>query len=138
MLSDFNTTLTLIKRAAVEAVDATKPSTICFGKVISASPLQIRVEQKLTLGMNQLVLSRNVTDFDIDLTVGHATQDYSHTHQIEDTYSGGGEASVDTHKHDYTGRKMFTVHGALLVGEHVLLLRMQGGQKYIVLDRLAL
>ncbi len=62
-MSDANGLVETLKRAAIEAVDAKKPVCIYFGKVISASPLQINVEQKMTLGEKQLVLSRNVTDF---------------------------------------------------------------------------
>ena len=52
-----------IKKAASKAVKAEKPVEVCFGKVTSASPLQILVDQKFTLGAAQLVLTRNVTDF---------------------------------------------------------------------------
>ena len=54
-----------VHQAAVEAVESTKPVNVCFGKVISASPLQINVEQKMILTEKQLVLSRNVTDFEV-------------------------------------------------------------------------
>ena len=53
----------LLKRTALDAVLAAKPSNIMFGKVTSVSPLKINVEQKMELGAAQLVLSRNVTDF---------------------------------------------------------------------------
>jgi hypothetical protein len=42
-----------IKKAAVEATKAEKPVEICFGKVTSASPLKILVDQKMTLGAAQ-------------------------------------------------------------------------------------
>ena len=48
-----------IKKAASKAVKAEKPVEVCFGKVTSASPLQILVDQKFTLGAAQLVLTRN-------------------------------------------------------------------------------
>jgi len=35
----------------------------------------------------------------------------------------------------FKGRKKFIIHNNLSVGEKVVLLRMQGGQKFIVLDR---
>lgn len=54
--------LKAIKRAAVEAVDASKPTNVVFGTVISKSPLKIKIDQKLTLGYVQLVLSRTVTE----------------------------------------------------------------------------
>lgn len=52
-----------IKKAAVQAMKAEKPVEICFGKVTGVSPLKILVDQKMTLGKAQLVLTRNVTDF---------------------------------------------------------------------------
>lgn len=42
----------------------------------------------------------------------------------------------DTHRHTVTGRKRVTVHNALAVGDEVILARKQGGQQYIVLDRI--
>lgn len=41
-----------------------------------------------------------------------------------------------THTHDIEGTKQMTIHNHLEKGEEVILLRMQGGQKYIVLDRI--
>ncbi len=116
-----------IKRAALEAVSASKPVEICFGKVINASPLRILVEQKMALGKGQLVLCRNVTDFETEVTTYWKTEDES---------GGSGEASFSSHKHDITGRKKITVHNGLAVGDEVILLRQQGGQKYIVVDRI--
>ncbi|GHV08706.1 hypothetical protein FACS1894217_11570 [Clostridia bacterium] len=124
------------KMAALAAVESTKPSGVYYGTVISASPLKINVEQKMVLEKAQLVLSRNVTEHSIEMTVNHTT-DYesSHTHAIQDTYTGGGTSSPTSHRHDYTGRKIFTVHNGLVTGDKVILLREQGGQKYIVWDR---
>ena len=36
----------VVKKAAVEAVEAGKPVNLLFGEVISASPLKIQVDQK--------------------------------------------------------------------------------------------
>nr|WP_294493183.1 DUF2577 domain-containing protein [uncultured Anaerosporobacter sp.] len=38
-----------MKKAAIEAVEASKPTDLIFGKVISANPLSVNVDQKLTL-----------------------------------------------------------------------------------------
>jgi hypothetical protein len=124
------------KMAALAAVESTKPSGVYYGTVISASPLKINVEQKMILEKAQLVLSRNVTEYTVEMTVNHST-DYesSHTHAIQDTYTGGGTSSPTSHRHGYTGRKTFTVHNGLVTGDKVILLREQGGQKYLVWDR---
>lgn len=116
-----------IKRAAIEAQESTKPVEICFGKVTSASPLKILVEQKLPLGEGQLILTRNVTDFTTEVTVDWNT---------ENKGGGSGYASYETHKHPIKGRKKITVHNGLVVGDEVILIRQQGGQKYIVVDRI--
>lgn len=65
-----------MKRAALKAVDARKPVEICFGKVTSASPLKILVDQKMTLGKSQLVLARNVTEHKIKITGGNIQNYY--------------------------------------------------------------
>lgn len=123
---DGNDLLETIKNIAVEAVDAKKPSGLLFGKVISDSPLKVLVEQKMTLTMEQLVLCRNVTDFKVMMTVKHFT---------EDKGGGAGDSSYETHKHEYKGKKEFLVHNKLKTGDEVLLLRQQGGQKFIIVDR---
>lgn len=120
-----------IKRAAVDAVDATKPVEVCFGKVSSASPLKILVEQKMTLGEAQLVLCRNVTDYKTDISGGN----------LQNFYYVGSPPNASTlpvspaHVHAM-GKIQVTVHNGLVVGDEVILLRQQGGQKYIVVDRI--
>lgn len=116
-----------IKRAAVEAVLAAKPVEICFGKVNNLSPLKILTEQKLLLGEAQLVLLRRVTEFPVEVTVDWDTKNES---------GGSGEAAFALHKHAIAGKKKILVHQGLAVGDRVLLLRQQGGQKYIVVDRI--
>ncbi len=124
-----------LKQTTTEAVEAGKPSAVLFGVVKRSSPLEIVVEQKMTLTSAQLVLCRNVTEHEIQMTVDHQTQEHSHTHQITDSYTGGGSASEETHHHDYLGRKKVLVHNDLEPGEEVVLLRVQGGQKFLVVDR---
>ena len=77
-----------IKRAALEAVEASKPCAVMFGKVVSSSPLKIKVEQKMTLTSPQLIITKTVT-----------------------------------------------LNDGLTVGSEVILLRQQGGQKYVVWDK---
>ncbi len=122
----------VIKRAAVEAVAASKPAEVCFGKVTSASPLKILVEQKLLLGEAQLVLTRNVTDYQTAIT-GDNVKDYYYIGKFPDHVI---EKPLNPpHKHA-VGRIDIIVHNGLVVGDEVLLIRQQGGQKYVVVDRL--
>lgn len=125
-----------VKKAAMDAYEASGPAGLYFGTVSKTSPLEIFVDQSMVLEEDVLILSSLVQDITIEATMDHTTGSYSHTHTISDTYSGGGSASTDNHSHSYSGRKSFTLHFGLSVGEKVILLRMQGGQRYLVLDRI--
>lgn len=100
-MGDANDFTRAIKKAAMDAFEASKPVNVFFGKVTSASPLKINVEQKMTLGDKQLVLTRSVTDYN--------------------TLTSNGNIKV---------------FNALKVGDEVVLIRQQEGQKFIVIDRL--
>lgn len=127
MSLDANNLVALIKKAAKDAVEASSPFAMKIGEVVSVSPLKISINQKITIPASQLLITNAVRDHTVYMTVNHET----------DAKSGGsGEASFASHKHGYTGKKKFTVHRALSKGEKVLLLRCDGGQKFIVLDRL--
>ena len=132
-----------VKKAAQEAVESSEPSGICFGKVTSKSPLKILVEQKMTLGTAQLVLTRNVTNFVTMVTVQweSETENQTHTHKVEGTDSGGDTIDLISktesrkHTHEIKGIKQLTICNALQVGDEVVLVKQQGGQKYLVVDR---
>lgn len=79
--------LETIKKAAVDAVVASNPTSVVFGTVTATAPLRINLEQKLVLGTGQLI----------------------------------GTARVASE--------------GLLNGDKVILIRMQGGQQYVVLDK---
>jgi hypothetical protein len=69
LLHDFSDLLNLIKKASIDAVNASKPTKVVYGTVKSSSPLKINVEQKLNLTDAQLVLTKNVTDHVITITI---------------------------------------------------------------------
>ena len=105
-MADYTPLLKVMKQTAKETGNALCPVEVCFGKVVSESPLKVQVEQKITLGKAQLVLTRNVCDY-------------------EEEYSSLQSSVKNKQK----------IYNALKTGEEVLLLRQQGGQKYIILDR---
>ncbi len=144
-MADYTELLQAIKRAALEAVAAGQPVALCYGTVRSVEPLQIMADQKLPLEAEQLELTGAVQDRFVDIEIKAYTENDSfmdgrHTHGIIDTYTGGGSSDEGnlntTHKHAIKGRKKLRLFNGLQVGERVLLLRWQGGQKYLVLDRL--
>lgn len=76
----------LIKKIAIDAINSSKPTTVCFGNVTSVNPLSIKINQLLELSSATLIPTSTVKD-------------------------------------------------KLAVGDEVILLRQQGGQKYLVLDK---
>ncbi|WP_196029372.1 DUF2577 domain-containing protein [Longicatena caecimuris] len=163
-----NSNLTeLIKKAAVEAVNASNPAAFYFGTVTSTSPLNINIEQKMDLSEEFLILTSSVKDYEVDMTFNFNTEqtmlDANHTHESESSgeleiesklepeqegtkivneiksmpSSSIKEAMIDlSHNHSIQGRTTVTVHSGLKTGEKVILIRMQGGQKFVVLDRM--
>jgi hypothetical protein len=100
LVRDFNDLVTSIKKASVEAVNASKPMNITYGKVVSVDPIKINVDQRLNLTSKQLILTGNVKDFEVEMTIDHVTEE-----------SSGGE------------------------GDLSFMIQVQGGQKFVVLDR---
>lgn len=129
-MPDANELVDTLKRAAVEAVEAGKPVNVYFGEVVSASPLKINVEQKMILGEKQLILSRNVTDFKTKITAGNI-KNYYYTGDVN-----SGTAPVSPLHVHAVGTIEITVHNGLAVGDGVILIRQQEGQKFIVVDRI--
>lgn len=118
--------LNVIKQAAIQAVNANRPVILVQGEVMKIDPLTIKVDQKAELPEQFFALTHLVKDYYVDISVAHVT---------ENRGGGGGYAEFASHNHDYTGRKKIKIHNALRIGERVHLLQVQGGQKYIVLDR---
>lgn len=119
----------LIKQAAIEAVKESKPTSIVFGQVTSINPLKISIDQKLILTSAQLILTNNVRDYDLEMSVNHFT---------ENTSGGIGEPSFALHDHAYLGKKTFRVHNGLILGDEVIMIQVQGGQKFIVMEKVVL
>lgn len=164
----------LMKQIALAAIEESKPSAVLFGEVTGTNPLEITIDQKMTLTDGFLILTNNVRDHDVYMSVEHTTatvyMNANHSHGATSTFEGKAkttiknkvdptstkvdstaetevDGSIETsieqvqinlnHSHDYVGKKKFTAHYGLSKGEKVILLRIQGGQKFIVLDRLA-
>ena len=140
-MSNYSDLLQSIKQAATQAVDASNPVNICFGKVMSASPLKVMVDQKLLLSSAQLLLTNNVTDYETKITLLDElfTEDITHNHSYTDTSDGGtssGTTGDNTHNHEIKiVEKRVKIHNALKDGDNVIMVRQQGGQKYVIIDK---
>lgn len=95
----------LIKRAALEAVEAGKPAQIAYGSVINEKPLQVKVSEKLILTSEVLIVPEYLTD-----------------HEITMETSTGSEIT-------------YMVKNALKTGDQVVMIRNRGGQNYLIIDR---
>lgn len=129
-----------------QSAAAGQPAELCIGTVSRAEPLAITIDPAMPpLPREILYLTDAVRDYNLNITIDWFTENDAfmngrHTHEIRDTYTGGGscgEGNLNTtHKHAIKGKKSVVVHNSLAVGEQVLLLRIQHGQKFVVLSRL--
>lgn len=127
-----------VKRLAKGVFDASQPTDLVFGIVESANPLKIRINPKMVLRDEFLILTNAVKDHSVDITVSWNTEpekDHTHGNGNNGKPTEGVEEPEDGHKHEIKGRKRITIHNGLTVGEKVLLLRTQGGLNYVVIDR---
>lgn len=118
----------IIKETAVNAVNASNPVSFTFGTVIKENPLEIKIDNNLILKQEDgvLKLARNVTDYEVEMTMQWTT---------ENTSGGSGESSFESHNHGIRGKKKVTIHQGLKLNEKVILVKIQGGQSYLVWDR---
>lgn len=140
----------LIKEIATKAVDASNPVAYYYGTVLAVSPLQIKVSQNLILSEEFLVVPKSLTNYEISIYIDTSTENTKtntkHTHLInysDDTINGSTQKNVEseigefdnTHAHKLKGVKNITFYNALKVGEKVILARAQGGQEFIIIDK---
>lgn len=99
----------LIKKAAMDAVLASKPAAVVYGEVKTVAPLSVLVDQRLTIDEDFLVVPKRFSVQNIQATTS-TTSGHSHTVTV-------------------------TIDNSLKVGDKVLLVRNQGGQQYIIFER---
>lgn len=124
----------LMKLVAAGVINNMQLPEVYIGIVATKDPLSIRLSANHILPAKYLILTNAVKDHKVDIEVSWYTDDNKHKH-------GNGNDGQDTteveHKHTVKGRKEITVYNGLTDGEKVLLLRIQGGQNYVVVDRIS-
>lgn len=120
----------VIKQLAMEAIENSAPTEIVFGKVTQVNPVEIYVDANFILKeeFGQLKLSRAVTDYETEIT--------PLAWETENKSGGSNYDSFASHNHSINGRKRVIIHNSLVIDDTVILLRMQGGQTYLVLDKI--
>lgn len=106
--------LETIKRASLDAQSASNPVIIQYGEVKSINPLSVKVDQRFTLTTDFLIVPECLTRLEINLQHNH-------------TYAEGITDSALNYP--------IVIREGLKVTDKVILLRMQGGQKYLILDK---
>lgn len=104
--------LNAIRQAALTGMEAGKPMAVLFGEVVSGNPLQVNVDQRFILDADFLILPESLTRLEVDL---------SHDH-------GSGGQGLTT---------PLVIRPGLQTGDKVILLRVQGGQQFLILDKVA-
>ena len=102
-----------IGKISEQARKSGKPFCFFIGEVLKENPLSIKKNSKITLTEPFLILSNAVVDHELEVEVDWET----------DT----GDK--------ITGTKKIMVKSGLKNGEKVLLLQQEGGQQYLVVDR---
>lgn len=122
----------IIKQAAIDAVDQSSPMTITYGTVTKINPLEIMTDQKTPLFSEVLALTSNVINRKAKISFDNpAIKNIVKNYSIDDEAGGNYKLSFQEKV-----KNEVTIYDGLKVGEKVILLRVNGGQKYIVLDRL--
>ena len=93
---------------------ASNPVQIMYGEITKTNPLEVNVDQRFTLTADFLVIPEGLMPYEVDLRHSHNTGN-----------GNTGDALTQP----------ITVRRGLETGDKVLLLRMQGGQQYVILDR---
>lgn len=126
MDSEYMKIVNTIKEIASTVISNGEPMEVIVGEVVSVSPLAIKIDPKLTLPEENIILTKNTSEWTMEMSVDHVT---------ENRAGGGGMAEYASHNHEYKGRKKYLVHNQLVMGDKVIMLKETGGQRYIALDR---
>lgn len=137
----------IIKVAAMEAIENSKPCDLRFGTVTSISPLKVQVTSDLILPESVLVVPKHLTDYSTDMYMGskpEVSPGNVSMKVVEDTLVISTGVSVEqvseeestTEVTDSVDDRTVTVYNSLVVGDKVVLLRNQGGKQYYILDRI--
>lgn len=106
--------LDVIKKAGMDAFSASNPMNLMFGEIITADPLSVKVDQRFILPADFLIVPESLTKYEMDLK-------HSHSSPSGQT----GEALAEK----------VVIRAGLKPGDKVILLRVQGGQQFVILDK---
>lgn len=116
--SEFSITKT-IKNIVQTEFKKQKPSSFFIGTVESVKPLKVRKDQKLVITERFLLLTDAVKNIEQEVEIEWTTE------------------TNDNHIHTVKGKKIIKLNNELKTGEKVLVLQNNGGQEFIILERVS-
>lgn len=126
---DGNDFLKVMRKAAAEAVEAGKPTAFTYGKVISSDPIMVEVDQKIQLSEKQLSFGESMQEYETEVEVEIEEMELELDLQIN------GETVKALAKGNGKVKGKGLIKRSLDAGAEVILVRMQGGQKYVMYDK---
>lgn len=117
---DANDLVRAMQQMSVGASQASYPADVMSGTILSVKPLKVQVEQRFEVSGDMVIVPERLTDHEIKVTVEK---------------SNTKEAGEPQHQHEYGGELVIKVHGALKKGDRVQMIRQQGGQKFLIIDK---
>lgn len=106
--------LNAIRQAALTAMKTAAPVAILLGTVTKIDPLEVNIDQRFTIDADFLLVPESLTRLELNL---------EHVHSAP----GGSTGASLT--------EPVVIRPGLAPGDRVALLRVQGGQRYFILDK---
>lgn len=147
--------LDIIKQASKDSIESTQPAAFVFGVVTKTAPLTVSVEGRLTISEPLLIVPETLRTYRIHNVTGvmQGSVEFAGTismtgvtgtvettepkiYTVTDaTFSGTASSVKLSGKITITSGELFLTR-IFNVGDELLLARVQGGQRYVVLERL--
>lgn len=130
----------ILQQMMQESMKSAQLADLRIGTVTEVDPLEVTMDTAMApLRESVLYLTSAVVEKKIPIV------EHSHTIKVQDTYTGGGSATCSTELSNIVCMENGTalpvengyiiLNRALAVGDKVLLLQVQNGQKFIILSR---
>lgn len=122
-MSNYSRLVNLIKQAGAGAVAADNPLAVYVGSVSAINPLAVTVDQRFTLPEDFLIIPESLTHYEISMR---------HNHSYTDSSDSGSTTRMTE---PALPEEPLIIRRGLEIGDKLIMLRVQGGQQYVVLDR---
>jgi len=134
----------MIKKISQGTEEASAPCDLLFGVVTNVNPLEITVEQKLKLTQEFLILTKNVKDYVVDVSINWETNDKNlsanHSHFVSGDIGVNSSATVSPNLDDVEISIINQVNNNIEVSEKMIDLThshtMNGKKKMTVYNAL--